>query len=176
MPTTPKLSAERTKRQSLAFARNLIVLALLILAPGVWGVVNGALTLRWPRATATITDSDLRRQSTQMTSGNSRERDEWNSYAAHYSYSVGGKEYFGGGVEPYDFGMQNSAGAEKMQRRHPVGSTAQIAYSPEDAKISYLEPGPSSFSLALAGIGTFMLLCGFWVRSLAKRGIGRMET
>ena len=32
MDTTPKINPERTKRQSLAFGRNLIVLALLILA------------------------------------------------------------------------------------------------------------------------------------------------
>jgi hypothetical protein len=176
MATTPKVSAERSKRQSLAFARNLMVLAALVFAPGVWGVVNGALTLRWPRTTATIVDSDLRRLSTQMNNGSSRERDEWNSYSAHYSYAVNGKEYFAGRVEPYDFGMQNSAGAEKMRQRHPVGSTAQIAYNPEDPQIAYLEPGPSSFALALAGIGAFMGLCGLWVRSLAKRGIGRMET
>jgi hypothetical protein len=176
MTTTPKLSPERTKRQSLAFARNLIVLAALVLAPGLWGVVNGVLTLRWPRTTATIVDSDLRRLSTQMNSGSSKERDEWNSYSAHYTYSVAGKEYFAGRVEPYDFGMQNSAGAEKMRQRHPVGSTAQIAYNPDDVQIAYLEPGPSSFSLALAGLGTFMGLCGLWVRGLAKRGIGRMET
>ncbi|HWE79591.1 MAG TPA: DUF3592 domain-containing protein [Pseudolabrys sp.] len=178
METTPKISAQRTKRQSLAFARNLIVLAALIFAPGLWGVVNGALTLRWPRTTATIVDSDLRRFSAQMNSGSgsNKERDEWNSYSAHYHYSVGGKEYFAGRVEPYDFGMQNSAGAEKMRQRHPVGSTAQIAYDSDDAQIAYLEPGPSSFSLALAGLGAFMGLCGFWVRSLAKRGLGRMET
>lgn len=176
MATTPKVSPERTKRQSLAFARNLMVLAALIFAPGVWGVVNGAMTLRWPRTTATIVDSNVQRQSTQMTSGGSRERDEWNSYSAHYSYTVNGRQYFGGRVEPYDFGMQNSAGAEKMRERHPVGSTAQIAYNPDDAQLSYLEPGPSSFALALFGIGTVMGLCGLWVRSLARRGIGRMET
>jgi hypothetical protein len=32
MATTPKISPERTKQQSLAFGRNLIVLACLILA------------------------------------------------------------------------------------------------------------------------------------------------
>jgi len=28
----------------------------------------------------------------------------------------------------------------------------------------------------IGGIGAFMGLCGFWVRGLAKRGVGRMET
>ena len=174
MTTTPKISPQRTKSQSLAFGRNLIVLALLILAPGVWGAAHGAATLRWPRADAKIIDADLR-TFTRDTS-DSRYRDEWHSFAVHYSYTVGGKDYFGGRVEPYDFGMQNSAGAQRMRDRHPVGSLAKVAYDPADASLAYLAPGPSSFSLALVGIGAVIGLSGFWIRSLAKRGIGRMET
>jgi hypothetical protein len=48
MATTPKINPERTRNQSLAFGRNLIVLALLIFILGLWGAVHGALTLRWP--------------------------------------------------------------------------------------------------------------------------------
>lgn len=174
MESTPKVSPQRTQRQSLAFGRNLIVLAALVLAPGLWGAGQGALTLRWPRTDAKIIDANLRTFERETRDRNYR--DQWHSFAVHYAYSVGGKDYFGGGVEPYDFGMQNSAGAEKMQARHPIGSTAKVAYDPADASIAYLEPGPSSFSLALVGIGAVIGLSGFWIRSLAKRGIGRMET
>jgi hypothetical protein len=174
MGTTPKINPERTKSQALAFGRNLIVLAALILAPGLWGAAHGALTLRWPHAEAKIIDASLRTFSNA--SSDRRYRDEWHSFAVHYSYTVGGKDYFGGGVEPYDFGMQNSAGAQKMRDRYPVGSTAQVAYDPKDASVAYLEPGPSSFALALVGIGIVIGAAGFWIRSLAKRGIGRMET
>ncbi len=174
MGTTPKISPERTKSQSLAFGRNLIVLALLILAPGLWGAAQGALTLRWPRAEAKIIDASLRTFTREAS--DSRDRSQWNSFAVHYSYKVGGRDYFAGGVEPYDFGMQNSAGAQRMRERHPVGSTAQVAYDPKDASVAYLEPGPSSFSLVLVGIGAVIGASGLWIRSLAKRGIGRMET
>ena len=174
MPTTPKISPERTKQQSLAFGRNLIVLACLILFPGLWGASHGALTLRWPRADATIIDANLR--TFTRDSSDSRYRDEWHSFAVHYSYKVGGIDRFGGRVEPYDFGMQNSAGAQRMRDRHPVGSLAQIVYDPADPNVAYLEPGPSSFSLALVGIGVVIGASGLWVRSLAWRGIGRMET
>ena len=174
MPTTPKISPERTKQQSLAFGRNLIVLACLILFPGLWGASHGALTLRWPRADATIIDANLR--TVTRDSSDSRYRDEWHSFAVRYSYKVGGIDRFGGRVEPYDFGMQNSAGAQRMRDRHPVGSLAQIVYDPADPNVAYLEPGPSSFSLALVGIGVVIGASGLWVRSLAWRGIGRMET
>ena len=174
MATTPKFSPERTRNQSLAFGRNLIVLALLIFIPGLWATVHGALTLRWPRTTATIIDANLR--TFTRDSSDARNRDEWHSLAVHYNYKVGGVDYFGGRVEPYDFGMQNSAGAQRMRDRHPVGSSALIAYDPTDVSLAYLEPGPSSFSLAMVGIGAVIGLSGLWVRNLAWRGIGRMET
>ena len=175
METTPKLSPERTKRQSLAFGRNLLVLATIILMPGVWGALKGALTLRWPRAEATIIDADLRRHSRASTS-TPQSTEMWNTFHVHYRYEVAGREYLGGYVEPYDFGMQNSAGAERMRERHPVGSKAQVAYDSDAPEIAYLEPGPSSFSLALTAIGGVIGLSGLWVRNLARRGIGRMTT
>src|SRR5262245_53250106 len=159
MATTPKNSPERTKQQSLAYGRNLVVLACLIFLPGLWGAIHGALTLRRPRADATIIDANLR------------------TFARESSDTrFGGIDFFGGRVEPYDFGMQNSAGAQRMRDRHPVGSVAKIAYDTADANVAYLEPGPSSFSLAMVGIGIVIGASGLWVRSLARRGIGRMET
>jgi hypothetical protein len=71
--------------------------------------------------------------------------------------------------------MQNSAGAAKMRERHPEGSTTRIAYDPDDPSIAYLEPGPSSFSLALTAIGSVILGVGFWVRRKAAQGIGSMN-
>ncbi|HZT24991.1 MAG TPA: DUF3592 domain-containing protein [Pseudolabrys sp.] len=174
METTPKIAADRNKRGSLAFGRNLIVLGTIIFLPGLWGAAHGVLTLRWPRAEAKIIDASLRTFSND--SNERKRRDEWHSFAVHYTYNVAGRDYFSGRVEPYDFGMQNSAGADQMRDRHPVGSTASIAYSPDDPSLAYLEPGPSSFSLLMIGIGGFMALTGLWIRGLARRGIGRMET
>ncbi len=168
--------ANNNKRGSLAFGRNLIVLAALILAPSLWCLGHGLLTLRWPRVDATIVDANFRVQTEQMASSGQRDRDEWNTFSTHFRYTVAGKEYISDRIEPYDMGMQNSAGAERMREQHPVGSVARAAYDPQMPEIAYLEPGPSSVSLMLGGAAVFMGLCGFWVRSLAKRGIGRMET
>ncbi len=176
--TTPKIidRDQRKKRQSLAFGRNLIVLAALILAPGLWACVNGALTLRWPRAQATIVDANLRLQVTQSRNAPDGRPDQWTTFLVHYIYKVDGRDYWSGRVEPYDLGMQNSAGAKRMRERHPVGSRAPVAYDPRDPSIAYLEPGPSSFALALTGIGLVIGLSGMWIRRLAWRGIGQMET
>lgn len=160
----------------MAFGRNLMVLAAVILAIGAYGAVRGALTLKWPRADATITSAELLRQTTTSRGADSRSIEEgWNSFHVLYQYRVGDRDYVAGGVEPYDFGMQNSAGAAKMRERHPIGSEAKVAYDPGNPAVAYLEPGPSSFALALSGIGAFMLLAGWWVRTKAAQGIGAMN-
>lgn len=176
MTGMPKIATrERKMRQSLAFGRNLIVLALLILVPGLWAAAKGALTLRWPRADARVLDARLRLQ-TMPSLRDQRQPDVTTSFHVLYSYVVDGHEYLGGRVEPYDFGMQNSAGAKKMRERHPVGSTVRVAYDPADPAIAYLEPGPSSMSLMMIGISVIIGGSGLWVRSLARRGIGQMAT
>lgn len=163
-------------RGGMAFGRNLMVLAGLIFILGAYGTVQGALTLGWPRAEATIITADLARRIMMTRDPDGRSREEsWNSFHVLYRYTVDGREYAAGGVEPYDYGMQNSAGAAKMSERHPPGSTAKVAYDPRNPAIAYLEPGPSSFALVLGGIGAFMALCGFWVRRKASQGIGTMN-
>jgi len=174
--TRAKRKQPAPNRGAMAFWRNLMVLGGLILALGLWGAVQGALTLSWPRSEATITTADLLRQTTTSRGPDGRSREEsWNSFHVIYRYTVAGRDYVAGGVEPWVFGMQNSAGAAKMNERHPPGSTAKVAYDPKDPATAYLEPGPSSFALALTGIGAFMALCGLWVRRKAAQGIGTMN-
>jgi hypothetical protein len=182
MTTASDSSRKRTAKQrpslaSASFGRFLMIVGAAILLLGGWGAVQGARTWQWPRAEARIIDSDLRRNESNLRQSANGDyyRDHWYTFAVHYSYRVGTTEYIGGGVEPYDFGMQNSAGARKMKDRHPVGATAKVAYDPDNPAVAYLEPGPSSFALILLAIGAILGLCGLWVRSLARRGIGVME-
>jgi len=156
----------------MAFGRNLMVLGSIIFAVGFYGVVRGALTLTWPRAPATIASAETLQQ--DAGAGGSRE-ERWNSFHVLYRYRVGDVEYVAGGVEPYDYGMQNSAGAQRMRDRHQSGSISDVAYDPNDPAIAYLEPGPSSAALAIAGIGAFIALSGLWVRRKAAAGIGTMN-
>jgi len=177
--TTPKRGSRRRAQAqgSARFGAFLAVVGAAIFMLGAWGVAQGARTWSWPRADATIVTSDLRvfdAGERRLANGDSY-RDQWYSFAVHYVYEVNGIEYVGGGVEPYDFGMQNSAGAQKMKDRHPVGSTAKVAYSPDDPKIAYIEPGPSSFAMILTAIGAIIGLVGLWVNGLVLRGRGRMH-
>jgi hypothetical protein len=157
----------------MAFGRNLMVLGGIILAVGGYGAVRGALTLGWPRPSATIVSADQLRQGAATSRG--LREDSWNTFHMLYRYRVGDHDYVAGGVEPYDYGMQNSAGAAKMYHRYRINSTAEIAYDPDDPAVAYLEPGPSSFTRVLVGIGAFMALVGMWVRRKASQGIGTMN-
>ncbi|MBS0519626.1 MAG: DUF3592 domain-containing protein [Proteobacteria bacterium] len=153
-----------------------MVLGVAILGIGAYGTYKGAMTLTWPRATATITSAELLRRVMPAARRDGRSGEEsWNSFDVLYRYHVGDLDYVAGGVEPYDFGMQNSAGAARMRERHPVGSSAEVAYDPRDPATAYLEPGPSSFALALVGIGSAIALAGLWVRRKAAKGIGTMN-
>jgi hypothetical protein len=174
--TRRKSAGRAANKGGMAFGRNLMVLGAVIFGIGGYATFMGAMTLKWPRAAATITSAALLRQSMPTTrrSGGVQE-DSWNSFHVLFRYSVADREYVAGGVEPYDLGMQNSAGAAKMRERHPVGTTAAVAYDPGNPAVAYLEPGPSSFALALTGIGSFMVLVGFWVRRKAAAGIGAMN-
>ena len=94
-------------RGGMAFGRNLMVLALLIFALGGYGVVMGALTLKWPRADATVTSAELLRQTNTSRGMDGRSfEDGWNSFHVLYQYRVGNRDYVAGGVEPYDFGIR----------------------------------------------------------------------
>jgi Protein of unknown function (DUF3592) len=153
-----------------------MVLGAIVLVIGAYGVFKGAMTLKWPRTAATITSAELLRQTgpTTRTLNGTRE-DSWNTFHVLYRYQVGAEQYVGGGIEPYDYGMQNSAGAVRMAERYPIGSISDVAYDPRNPAIAYLEPGPSSFASILTGIGSFILLVGFWVRRKAAAGIGTMN-
>jgi len=145
-------------------------LALIAFGFGAWAALNGAATLRWPRAPAKIVDARLTLHLRQT-----RDRDQpdqRHTFAVHYQYTVAGRDYFGSGIEPYDLGVQNSGGAVKMRDRFPVGSTAQVAYNPNDPSEAYLMPGPSSFSLILLGIGVAFALMGGLARRMIRVGPG----
>jgi hypothetical protein len=164
---------KRAGKPDMRMSYFLFGLAALALALGAWAAVQGALTLRWPRAEAKIVDARLALHERQARDGQAPERRH--TFAVYYQYSVGGREYAGGGIEPYDLGMQSSSGAVKMRERFPVGSTALVAYDPKDPAEAYLMPGPSSFSLILLGIGIAFAAMGGLARRMARVGPGEEE-
>jgi Protein of unknown function (DUF3592) len=159
---------KKVGKPDMRMSHLLFSLAAIAFAIGAWAAVQGAATLRWPRVTAKIVDATL-----TLHERETRDRpDQRHTFAVHYQYAVGGRDYVGGAIEPYDLGMQNSAGAVKMRDRFPVGSAVQVAYNPNNPAEAYLMPGPSSFSLILLGLGVAFALVGGLARRMIRVGPG----
>lgn len=163
----------KTGKADMRMSYLLFGLALIASGFGAWAAAHGAATLRWPRVAAKIVDAKLTLH--QSASRDAERPDQRHTFAVYYQYAVGGREYVGGEIEPYDLGMRNSAGAVKMRERFPVGSTVQAAYNPNDPGEAYLMPGPSSFSLILLGTGAAFALMGGLARRMVSVGPGDEE-
>jgi hypothetical protein len=165
--------ARKTKPQGkpdYRMAWFLAMLGVIAFGFGAWGAVNGARTLNWPRTEAEIVDAKLTRH--ERATRDVQRPDRWNTFDVHYLYRVDGKIHLGGGIEPYAYNMQNSAGAKKMADAFPVGAKAPVAYNPDDPAEAYLMPGPSSFALILLVIGVVFWLVALLARRMIRVGPG----
>lgn len=171
--TVPSARArgDRRKPSTRPFSNLLLAVGGALLALGLFGAIMGARTLRWPRAEAVILAARVDvRVTTHTAPGTDKYRSgrtearETASFHVRYRYQVGVHDYEGGGVKPYDFGMQNSALSREQGTRYPPGRRVQVAYDPNDPAVSYLEPGPSATAWMLAGVGGILLLLGALIR------------
>lgn len=163
-------------RGGMAFGRNLAILGFVPFAFGAYASVMGMLTLRWPRAAASIIGCE-RHWSAQdhRNIGSADNPRGWSTAGVSYSYSVAGIAHIGSGVEAYTLGLVNAAHEGNICSTYQPHQQVAVAYDPAAPDISYLEPGASLSALMLLGVGTVMVLSGWRVRVLAGRGLGRMN-
>lgn len=148
----------------------LFALAIVPFSLGAWGCYRGWQTLGWPTTEARLLSSDARRFESQRREEDRTVTDVRHTVSIRYSYSVGGREYLGEGIQPYSYGMQNSATAREQSERYRPGMAVPVVYDPNDPSEVYLEPGASSVSRMLLTIGVILAIAGFWLRSISKRG------
>lgn len=172
-------AGRRGAPRSTVFAWMVIVLGLVPLGFGLWGLKQGLETLRWPKVEAEIVDKKLiLRDDTPSHGGvqvghvRIRERTEFAAFAVLFRYTFAGETRLGAGVERGDLGLQNSAKSRELDDAHPIGSKAMVVVDPNDPDDAYLLAGPSSAAKMLSGVGAGMVLIGLWMRSLMRRGIG----
>lgn len=166
----------RERRGVRNFGRLLLLIAATPFVLGLYGCVMGALTLQWPRTEAKILGSDLRIIMTESRDSTSSLPETRAVVDVAYTYTVNGRDYVSGEIEPYTWGMQNSALSRKHKERYPKDAVVSAAYDPDNPATAYLEPRPSATSMMFLGIGLVMGLSGLYLHWAAKRGIGRMET
>jgi hypothetical protein len=147
----------------------LFALAIVPFGLGTWGCYHGWQTLGWPTTEARILSSDARRIESERRDNDRTVTDVRHTVSIRYSYSVGGREYLGEGIQPYSYGMQNSAVAREQSEHYRPDMAVRVAYHPNDPSEAYLEPGLSSVSKMLLAIGIILAIAGFWIRSISKR-------
>lgn len=165
--------------RSTGMAWTVIVLGLVPLGFGLWGLKQGLETLRWPKVEAEIVDKRLilrddtpSRGGVQVGHVRIRERTEFAAFAVVFRYTAGGETRLGAGVERGDLGLQNSAKSRELDDAHPIGSKVVVVVDPKDPDDAYLLAGPSSAAKMLSAVGAVLVLIGAWMRSLMRRGIG----
>jgi hypothetical protein len=169
-------ASKRERRGVHNFGRLLLIIAATPFVLGLYGCVMGLLTMQWPQTEAKILGSDLRIVVTESRDSTSSLPETSATIDVAYTYSVNGRDYVSGEIEPYTWGMQNSALSRVHKERYPKGALVSAAYDPENPAIAYLEPRPSATSMMFLGIGLVIGLSGLYLHWAAKRGIGRMET
>jgi hypothetical protein len=167
---------KRPNRGGMAFGRNIMVLAMVPFVLGTYAAVQGALTLSWPRANATIIGCErVWPENDRRNIGSPDNLKGWSTAHLTYFYVAKGQEYTGSAVQPYALGLINVGHDQQMCLTYQPHQRVEIAYDADKPDIAYLEPGPSLPALMLSGLGAFMLLCGWRVRVLASRGLGTMN-
>jgi hypothetical protein len=144
------------------FGTALLIVAAIPFGFGSWGLINGIMSLRWPLAEGLITRSTL-----SLSEPDSETRRMSARVDISYRYNVDGVDYSGAAIAPSSFGAQNSSEARAQHERYQSGAAVRVAYDPKDPGVAYLEPGPSSTSMLLVGVGLFIGLPGLMVRRLA---------
>jgi hypothetical protein len=171
-----RVRKRQPNRGGMAFGRNLMILGLIPFAIGAYATAMGVLTLRWPRATGSIAGCERHwAEGDRRNVGSADNPKGWSTARLTYSYSAGGIERIGSGVQAYALGLANAAHEEKLCLTYQPHQQVTVAYDPSQPAIAYLEPGPSLSALMLLGVGSVMLLSGWRVRVLAGRGLGTMN-
>ena len=163
----------RDMRGSARMAPLLFAMAVVPSGLGAWGCYQGWRTLEWPTTGATILQSDARQVHSERRQDGQTVTDTRHTVSIRYSYAANGREYLGEGIQPFSYGMQNSAAARDQAERYRPGTAARVAYNPDNPAEAYLEPGPSSVSMMLLAVGAILTAAGFWIRSIASRAARR---
>ena len=123
MGAKPRSRRPKDMRASSRMAPFLFAVAVTPFALGAWGCYQGWRTLSWPVTEAKILGSDARRFESERREDGRTVTDVRHTVTIRYSYAVSGREYLGEGIQPYSYGMQNSASAKARCACRSVSKT-----------------------------------------------------
>lgn len=116
-----------------------------------WNILQDAkASASWPKAQSVITESRVR---------HSRDSDGGNSYQPKisYEYSVKNLNYKNQTIKFGENSYSNHSDAEYYVSRYPIGQRVSVFYDPKRPDKSVLEPGVTSGSYIVIGIGALFV-------------------
>lgn len=124
-----------------------------ILYAGVTNLRRAAASKDWPTAPGKVVVSELDRRRSDKGSS---------TYSATvvYDYKVDGTDYSANRVSFGSGSSSNPASARTVLNKYKVGTAVSVHYAPKDPALAVLEPGVSTGTMLMPGIGAVFFLVG----------------
>lgn len=128
---------------------------------GVLAYQQAKASLDWPRVDGTIVSSEFQ----------SRRGEDSTFYEAEvlYEYTIEGVLHSSNRVAFGSVSSSDPSGARQTVNRYPAGATVPVSVNPENSVESVLEPGVSTATYFLPGVGAIFLVVGLFLYALLPR-------
>lgn len=144
------------------------VLALGIIAFGIWFLRLEKGKSKWPTVPAEIIHSSVMK-TTLGTGAGETVHDAWRPDVV-FRYSVDGETYEGTNVSTTDATTTSRTSVEKIVERYPEGKELSVRYKPGTPSYAIIEVEPSLIPWIVIGVGLFLLAFGVLAIWLGLQG------
>jgi len=163
----------------LKFGNGLFILGLLLLAFGIYFLILGNQTLRWPSVTGELANVRVVRQldTEPGASGAAKRLDTKYVLQLDYRYEVEGSTFFSsrvsigrGSTASREFNTREEA-EEEARNTYKGIKELPVYYDPADPSEAVLKPGWNWGTFAPSLMGLFLTACGWYFRLVIKRAM-----
>lgn len=146
-------------------------IGLVVLVPGMQGVVGAVTMRRWPLAEGVVVSSEVLTEpearehagmGTIEGTGNTAQFSGGYVPVVRYAFTVDGQRYENAAISPFDGSLSRRYWAEALVDAYPTNSTVSLRYDPDDPTRSYLRPWVRSTAGLVPVIGIAFLVGAVW--------------
>jgi len=134
------------------------IILLLGLGISLWyapsQILKARSSLEWPAVTGTVLETHIDETSSKNSGQKYIPVFTYRYVVADVTYENADYNIAGGPK------LESRAEAEALQKQHPVGSSIEVRYDPDDPADALLEPGGEWFGWVLLAMGMLMVLLG----------------
>jgi len=163
----------------LNFGNGLLILGLLLMAFGIYFLILGNQTVRWPSVTGELANVMVIRQldTDPGASGAAKRLDTKYVLRLDYRYDVEGSTYFSsrvsigsGSTASKEFNTRKEA-EEEARNTYKGVKELPVYYDPDNPSEAVLKPGWNLGTFVPSLIGLFLIACGWYFRLVIKRAM-----